>query len=67
MPYIQNKELHQLILAGVKMSNLCFNLGQQRRTRHQIMMMESQEDWDAKLKQLRDGLKARADRRRGGK
>jgi hypothetical protein len=47
---ISNKQLNAILLAGAKMSNICFKLSQRTSAltvRDRICMQECQEEWDS--------------------
>lgn len=55
MPYISKTKWEAVVLAGVKMSNLCFNLKQsdKQELHNRFMFRECQEKWDAALNEVR--------------
>jgi hypothetical protein len=50
MPFIRKKDFENLKIAGIQMSNICFNLGQYSGHIYDVAIVKSaQESWDAAI------------------
>lgn len=49
MPYLSKDKLEKLLVAGQRMSNICYNLSQSSGLleQHRTSMKDSQIDWDS--------------------
>ena len=54
MPYIKKNKLDALLLAGTKLSNIAFNLKQNKEIRedYRKSMAECQKEWDKASREL---------------
>lgn len=59
MPFVSSKRLEALLLAGTRMSNICYNLAQHSdiESQHRSSMKESQTEWDSARRELFASLK----------
>lgn len=65
MPYLSNETYTRILHAGGCMSNICYNLAQDKKNPHAKSMKEAQEEWDQACTVARVEIKARRLRQKG--